>query len=332
MHREAVLPCILRMAAAGLLACAAAGGASADQPELKAAVSLYQRGEYLQASRALSQLCPGSTDCGPARIWLGKSFLKLRRWSDAVDQMEEAVKSAPESSEAHLWLGRAYGMKAANSFFLTALGLARKVAKEFETAIRLDPENLDARFDLLEFCIEAPSLVGGGKDKAQLQAEAIARLNKRLGYAARAQIVEHDKEWQAAGDELKQATESFPDDPGAFSDLAGYLFRRGDYNGAASASARALALRPQYPAAQVTLAASEIRQRKDLAQAEGVLRDLAARLLGDRDPSLEEIYSWLGEALLAQGKKTDAREAWQTALKFNPDYKEAKSALSQLRP
>jgi len=320
------------MAAAGLLACAAAGGASANQPEVKAAVSLYQRGEYLQASRALSRVCPGSTDCGPARIWLGKSFLKLRRWSDAVDQMEEAVKTAPESGEAHLWLGRAYGMKAANSFFLTALGLAKKVAKEFETAIRLDPGNLDARFDLLEFCIEAPSMVGGGKDKAQFQAEAIARLNKRLGHTARAQIAEHDKQWQEAGDELKQATETFPDDPGAFADLAGYLFKRGDYQRAASASARALALRPEYPAAQLTLAASEIRQRKDLQGAEAGLRGLAAGPLGDKDPTFEEVYYWLGEALLGQDKKTEARRAMQTALKFNPDYKEARSALSQLRP
>lgn len=246
--------------------------------------------------------------------------------------MEEAVKAAPESSEAHLWLGRAYGMKAANSFFLTALGLAKKVALEFETAVRLDPQNLDARFDLLEFCIEAPSMVGGGKDKALAQAEAIARLNKRLGFTALAQVAEHDKNWQAADEELKRAAETFPDDPGAFADLAGYLFRRADYRGAASAAARALELRPEYPEVQLTLAASEIRQGENLAQAEQVLRGLAAGPVRDKDPSLEEIYYWLGEALLAQGKKTDARQALQTALKFNPDYKEAKSALSQLRP
>jgi tetratricopeptide (TPR) repeat protein len=315
-----------------LLACAVAGTTLADQTGLREAVSLYEGGKYLQASQAFSRICPASAHCGPARIWLGRSFLKLRRWNDAVDQMEEAVKEGPDSSEAHLWLGRAYGMKAADSFFLTALGLAKKVAREFETAIRLNPENVDARFDLLEFCIEAPSMVGGGKDKALDQAEAIAQLNKRLGYTARAQIAEHDKDWQTSEGELRQAVADFPDDPGAYADLAAFLFRRGGFQGAASVSARALALRPEYPAVQLTLAASEIRQGKKTAEAEEILRGLAVGPLVYGDPSFEEVYYWLGEALLDQGQKAEARRAFQTALEFNPDYKEAKSALAKLRP
>ena len=53
-------------------------------------------------------------------------------------------------------------------------GTGKKVRTEFERAVELDPKNSEARADLAEFYIEAPSIVGGGKDKARAQAEALA--------------------------------------------------------------------------------------------------------------------------------------------------------------
>ncbi len=43
----------------------------------------------------------------------------------------------------------------------------RKVHSEFERAVQLDPENVQAMSDLGEYYVAAPALVGGGLDKAQ---------------------------------------------------------------------------------------------------------------------------------------------------------------------
>ena len=58
---------------------------------------------------------------------------------------------------------------------VSAAPLAKKVRNEFETAVRLDPNDAEARSDLAEFYIQAPAFMGGGKNKAEREAEALAR-------------------------------------------------------------------------------------------------------------------------------------------------------------
>jgi len=53
--------------------------------------------------------------------------------------------------------------------------------------------------------------------------------------------------------------------------------------------------------------------------------------LTDDDPAFEEVYYWLGQAYLAEGKKLEAREAFSAALRYDPDHDKAKSGLSQAR-
>ena len=64
---------------------------------------------------------------------------------------------------------------------MSAASLAGKVRNEFEAAVRLDPNNVDARSDLGEFYLEAPGIVGGGRDKAEAQTQALAALDPAKG-------------------------------------------------------------------------------------------------------------------------------------------------------
>ena len=96
---------------------------------------------------------------------------------------DAAVERAPGNSEYHRWLGRAYGAKAdrTRSFLL-----ARRVKGEFEQAVELDPSNIAARRDLLEFYLDAPWIVGGDDGKARDQVRAIALRDPVQGDLARA--------------------------------------------------------------------------------------------------------------------------------------------------
>ena len=69
---------------------------------------------------------------------------------------------------------------ATKSFFL-----AKKVKKELEEAVRLNPSNIEARFDLEDFCLNAPWIVGGNKDEARDQVDAISALDAVEGHVAR---------------------------------------------------------------------------------------------------------------------------------------------------
>jgi tetratricopeptide (TPR) repeat protein len=301
------------------------------EPDIAAAIRLYDRGQYLQASASLEAACAASTACAEGRLWLAKSYLKLRRWDDAIRVLESLVRQDPRSGRFHHWLGRAYGRKADHSSMLTAFGLAKKVVREFETALGLEPDNSDLRFDLLEYYLQAPGFVGGGRAKAVAQAKALGDLNKRLGYVARARICISDKQWKNAQAELTQAAREFSDQPEAFGDLAGYLLDRQDHRGAEEAAGKALALRASYAEARLIQAAARILQGKDLESAAADLRALSTGPLRDEDPGFEEVFYWLGRAYVAQGKKPEASQAFSVALQYDPDHAGAKRAISQLR-
>ncbi len=298
---------------------------------LEEAIRLYEMGEFKQAANLLARLSRSSPSEPEIRLWLGKSYLKIRDWDSAVREIEKAAQLEPSNALYHLWLGRACGARASHSIFLTAIRWASRVVKEFETAIRLAPENLDIRFDLLDFYIHAPSIVGGGKQKAEAQAREIAKLDAQKGYVARTMIFEKEKNWDLAKKELTEATLKYPDDADAHKDLAAFLLARKDYAGALESARRALALNSESNRAKLIQAAAKIRRHADLKEAGRILRDLAAGPLRDEDPTFEEVYSWLGECYLASGDKAEAREAFLSALTFNPEFEPARAGVSKLR-
>ena len=117
--------------------------------------------------------------------YLGRLAFESKRYEQAATWFEKAVQLDSGNSNYHLWLGRTYGEQAqhaeGDAFFL-----ARKVKKHLETAVALNPDNLKARFGLLEYYLQAPPLVGGDAAKAKAQAEEITKRD----------AVEGRKAWQ----------------------------------------------------------------------------------------------------------------------------------------
>ena len=119
-------------------------------------------------------------------------------WDQGISACEKAVALAPSNSRYHMWLGRVYGEKADAANFLSAASLAGKVRNEFEAAVRLDPNNVDARSDLGEFYLEAPGIVGGGRDKAEAQIQALAALDPAKADYLKGRLAEKKKDLGAA--------------------------------------------------------------------------------------------------------------------------------------
>ena len=86
--------------------------------------------------------------------------------------------------------------------------LAKKARVEFETAVQLNPENVEARGDLSEFYVEAPGMMGGGTDKAEAQAQALEKLFPARAHWIRARIAEKKKDYPTAEKEYRAAIQT----------------------------------------------------------------------------------------------------------------------------
>lgn len=124
-------------------------------------------------------------------------------WDRGIPECERARNLAPAKSLNYLWLGRIYGEKADRVGFLSAAGLVRKVHSSFERAVELEPESWEARTDLAEFFLEAPAIVGGGKDKARNEAEKILPLNPGMAHWVLARIAEKNGDLAGAEREYR---------------------------------------------------------------------------------------------------------------------------------
>ena len=295
--------------------------------KLSEAVRLYEKGSFRQAVEILRQEAKASPREAEIRFRLGKAYLKVQDWKAAVAEMEKAVELEQSNAQYHQWLGRASGERASRVNVFTAYSMAKQVVREFETASRLSPKDLSIRFDLLEYYLQAPGMVGGGKDKAEAETRTIAEIDGQKGHTARAKIYQNDKQWDKAKAELIQAVNKFPESAAACEDFADYLFWRRDYEETLQWSRKALTLNPHLNYSRFLAAAAATRLNRDLEAATGDLQTLANGPLFEDDPTFDQVYHQLGENYLARGDKAKAKAAFQAALSFNPENSGAKEVL-----
>ena len=131
--------------------------------------------------------------------------LTLGNLDAALRQCELAVRLDGQNSSYHLWLGRALGQKASRASFLSAYSLAKRVHAEFEQAVRLDPQSINALSDLGQYDVDAPGIVGGGLDKATAIAAQLDRLDGARAHVLRGHIAEKRGDYAAAEREFRQA-------------------------------------------------------------------------------------------------------------------------------
>lgn len=262
---------------------------------------------------------------------LARAYLLIEAWDKAVAPAEQAVALDPGDSNYHLWLGRAYGRKAEHSNFLKAPGLAKKARREFERAVELNASNVAARSDLAEYYMQAPGFLGGGKDKAQVQAEEIAASDKAAAHMVRARLAEQDKDYPTAERELWQAIADSSRPAGYWLDLAAFYRRRQRLDDMEDAINKAVAAdREKDPAILAQAADLLLRAGRNFPQAAVLARRaLSSPTFNEDAPSFQAHYL-LGQALESEGDKLGAEREYRAALSLAKDYKQAQKALKRL--
>ena len=249
----------------------------------------------------------------------------------AIDVLEKAVAQSPKSAEAHYYLGSAYGIKVQASGMLGAAKYASRITEEFEKAVALDPKYVEARFGLVQVYAGAPGIMGGSYEKAFEQAKAIKAVDPIVGHRAYAFIYSQQKKLDLAEKEYADAIREEPNSAKAHS-YFGQYHASVDKNYAAAFTEleAALKLDPNYMPAFYHLGRAASLANTNLARGEEALKKYVAYTPKENEPTLASAHYYLGDLYEKQGRKAEAKQAYQAALKLNPSLTRASEALKRV--
>jgi tetratricopeptide (TPR) repeat protein len=298
----------------------------------------------------------------------------MARYREAAGEFEAALALTkkmlalnPKNADTQCLLAYVYGRQAVRAGILRKLGLAQRIKRAAETALKLSPNHVEARLILIEYYRLAPGIVGGDKTRARALAERVVKLDPVRGYIAQAAIAHQEEKNDRMEELYKKAVEADPQSYHALITLA----RSYSYGSQARIelvqkhASEALKIDPGRIAAYSLLAQSYARQGrwqdlddildqaemnvpdnlnpyfqagrivlqqgKDFARAERYFRKYLTQEPEPSSASPAQVYWRLGQTLEKLNRQNEAVDAIKTALELDPSLEGAKKDLQRLR-
>jgi tetratricopeptide (TPR) repeat protein len=299
---------------------------------LEAGRRAYEASDYPKAIQELQAAAVNEPQNGDVQLLLAKSYLELQERDPAIKSAEKAVAIDPQNSIYHEWLGRAYGEKADHASWFSAISLAKKTRKEFETAVQLDGRNFSARQVLIEFDCSAPGLVGGGEEKAWPQIKQLAAMDAAEGHYAEGNCRRQKKDFAVADEEFTKALESNPKSPELIYDIGDYGVKRSQPERLLAIADMGERVAPGDPRGKFFRGVAMVLKRENPEEAERLLRNYAKKApTRSGFPRPAAAHAWLGRLFDEQDKLEEAVKEFESALKLDPKNKMAQEALKRLK-
>ena len=316
--------------------CIASGAIAATTVKQEASLEIgrraYEASEYPKAIQALQAAAVADPQNGDVQLLLAKSYLELQQHDPAIKSAEKAVAIDPQNSIYHEWLGRAYGEKADHASWFSAISLAKKTRKEFETAVQLDAKNYSARQVLIEFDCSAPGLVGGGEEKAWPQIKQLAEMDAAEGHFAAGNCRRQKKDFAIADEEFAKALESNPKSSELIYDIGDYAAKRAEPELLLAVADSGERVAPGDPRGQFYRGVALILKKENLEKAERLLAAYAKKApIRSGYPRPAWVHAWLGRLFEEQNKIEEAVNEFESALKLDPKNKMAQEAMKKLK-
>ncbi|MBK8478687.1 MAG: tetratricopeptide repeat protein [Opitutaceae bacterium] len=301
-------------------------------PSLASARELYCARRDAEARSAFELLLAADPANHEAVYHLGRLALRRDDWKTASTHYQHCTKLDPTNALYWADLGEAYGKLAGQAGLFQQLGLARKCHLALEKAVELAPDNLDYRHGLIEFYEQAPSIAGGGRDKALAQAAELTRRDPFNGTLVTGGIQAHARNWSEAEVAFLAAIKLRPNALEPIASLGLLYADQGRYPDAFAQFDRLLTLDPDHLAGLYQLGRVAALSGQRLADGSAALR----RYLGKGNlpaelPRPHHAHYRLGQIMVHQGDAAAAKAAFEASIQLDPKFKEAAAELKKLQ-
>lgn len=293
---------------------------------------LMEEEEIEQAKEVLLKVVENEPENAEANFLLSKVSVMLDDHDGGIKYGKKAVKLDESVSDYHLWLGIAHGMQAQRGSKLKALFRAKRAKNEFVKAVERDPNSVQAHLQLAQYLLMAPGLAGGDKEKAVDHVEIIQQKDSLYGAIAWGYY------WQFHQDSIK--AEKYYRDAvrldttkhhEATYTLGIFLQGRERYHEAAKLFDKLFQENPDEMRALYQVGRSYIFAEDSLDKAERCFKRYLQFEPRFGAPGLAAAHWRLGMVYDLQGKVDLAIVETEKAAQLDPESKEYKKALKELK-
>jgi tetratricopeptide (TPR) repeat protein len=296
---------------------------------LDSPADLLAHGRVDDAISALNAKISSAPNNSQAYGLLCRAYYSLSQWDRAISACEKAIALDQNSAEFHLWLGRTYGEKADAGNFLSAAGLAKKSRAELEKSVGLDPFSAEAHTDLAEFYLEAPGIVGGGKDKARAQADLLMKLSPTHAHWVKGRLAEKDKDGVTAEKEYRAMIDASHGSTWSWLSLGLYYKHNNRLDPMEEALTHVPSAPIDRPESLVDAASTLYKTGRNLPLATQLVKRYLQEKANEHAPIFKAHYL-LGNILEKQGDKTGAATEYRASLALAKGYGPAQEALKRV--
>jgi tetratricopeptide (TPR) repeat protein len=282
---------------------------------------------FIANAEAFAKANPSNAE---AYIWLTRARIKAKKYESAIEAGEQAVELAPNNPQAHFWLGNAYGSRINQVSMLSKMSMAGKLRDAYEAAVKHDPNLIEARHYLIQYYMQAPSAIGGSREKALAQATEISKRDAVQGHIARASIAMTEKKPAEALKFYEAAYKAKPSDDGIRMAVGLGYQQTSRWEDAYQHFKTWTGENDKAATAWYQLGRTAAMSGKYLEEGEQALQRYLKIPRTGNEPKNQNAYYRLGQVQARAGKKAEARASLQAAIKLDPKMKEAKEELAKL--
>lgn len=141
---------------------------------------------------------------------------------DAEEYIEKTIKLNAKDANVQFTYAEIMAKQAEAASIFSLTDYIKKVKKAFTAAVELDPDNSKYRRALIQFHINAPSMLGGDIDEALKHAQELKQMDALTGTTALIQVYGKMGDDNKFDNELKTAKLNFANEPELYYQLGLY--------------------------------------------------------------------------------------------------------------
>jgi tetratricopeptide (TPR) repeat protein len=295
------------------------------------AIELYNGKKYDEAFTILNSVGKNHNQFAESSYYLGLISMQKQDLSKAEEFLKRAIAANGEVAKYHVAMVMVYGQIISSANMIRQATLATRLKSHMETAVKLNPKDLNTSFMLIGFYTRAPKFMGGDIEKAKVLANDMVKTNRAEGSRALGFIAQTESKFPEAEVLYKRALTLAPDSVKHHYSLVSLYQAQSKFDSAMEVYEKAVERFPDnknllYNAGRMAVNASDKHSSKGVVY----LKDYIANTPNISKRNLTEANYHLGLLELKMNNKVEARKHFNAALKIDPEHEKSKQAIKDL--